>query len=148
MKDNTGRMVRECFSFLENDLNFEVTKEQNPESNYLIEFTSQSITIKIEKYRRELYCYVYRTGDIKTEVHLFNLLRYLLQEKLAPNSLHYFSEIGDMTESLRLQAELISSRIKENYKAISSFFYDPSYKSNLSKLNSFLVKENPKLFLK
>lgn len=141
-----GTLVKASFSFLEKDFGFIVTHEESLDSGYSIEYSSTDVVIKIEKYRRELYCYISRTGDPDSAVHLFNLLRYLHRGTLPEISLHYFSYVEDVSESFRLQAELISKEIKEKYSVIMNFFDSPNYKNNISRLNSYLIQQNSNLF--
>ncbi len=146
MKAELGTLVKTCFSFVEKDLGFVITNEESLDSSYRIEYSSPDVVIKIEKYRRELYCYISKVGDPDSEAHLFNLLRYLHRGALSEISLHYFSDIADVAESFRLQAELISQKLKENYPAIKTFFGSPNYRDNVSSLNSYLIQQNPNLF--
>jgi hypothetical protein len=145
MKSEIGLLVEKYFSFLKTDLGFAITNEESLGADYRVEFSSPDVVIKIEKYRRELYCYVSKFGDPDSEAHLFNLLKYLHRGVLPEDSLHYFSNIEDVTESFRLQVELISQKIKENYSAIKIFF-GPDYRNNILGLNSYLIQQNPQLF--
>lgn len=148
MKDEIGitTLVNQYFSFLKVNHGFVLSGQEIHNSDYRIVMTSPDLVIKLEKYRRELYCYISRLDDPESEVHLFNLLRYLSSGNISESSLQYFSHIEDATESLTLQLKLISGKIQDNYLSIAEFFEKENYKSNLSKLNAFVMKQNPNLF--
>jgi hypothetical protein len=140
MKDEIGYLVEKRFRFLETDHGFKITYRESLDSNCQIEFSSPDVVVKVEKYRRELYCYVSKFGDPDSEAHLFNLIRYLHRAGPKEKPLHYFANVKDVSESLGLQIELIGEQLEENYFAIKAFFFSLTL-TYLNKIQIYLGRE-------
>lgn len=67
-------------------------KKENDNSNS-IELSCDVFNVKLEKYRREIYITLYKSGHIEDEINLFNILQYIKKDSLSkvPVS-NFFSE--------------------------------------------------------
>lgn len=76
MEQRFIKYLYDSFAKLIEKYGFNKVNEVNEGQSYWIEYRSNTFGIKIEKYRREFYTSLYKTGTDK-EIDLFNLLRYL-----------------------------------------------------------------------
>jgi len=123
-------------------------RELNDGQSYSIEYLSDAFAIKIEKYRREFYATLYKTGNIDREVNLFNLLFYLNQESSNVPKSDYFTSEGNLEECYRKQLNHISATIYENFEAINNFFSSENFDLKFSGIEKFMLCKYPQLFNK
>ena len=67
------------FSKLVEKYGFHKSTELIDEQSYSVEYRSNNFVIKLEKYRREFYVTLYKTGYADNGVNLFNLLSFLIK---------------------------------------------------------------------
>jgi len=146
MKHNFIKYIHNSFSKLVERHGLKKGSELNDGQSYSIEYLSDTFVIKIEKYRREFYGTLYKTGNIDREVNLFNLLYYLNQESSNVPKSNYFTDEGNLEECYRKQLNHISATIYENFEAINSFFSSENLDLKFADIEKFMLSKYPQLF--
>ncbi len=124
------------------------SKELNEEGVYLIEYRSDTFVINLEKYRREFYVTLYKTGYPDNGVALFNLLGYLNQLSSDVPMYKSFQEEKDLDECYKKQLNYITNTINDNFAAINDFFKGGNYESEMAEIEKFMLNKHPNLFKK
>jgi len=140
------KYINTFFNSLIDVFGFTVKDEFDDGQSYLIEYSSKTFVIKIEKYFREFYAALYRLDDSQEEINLLNLLDYLNQDneiKLVSESFHQEKNIE---ECYKKQLNQISTLIYDNFPAINDFFKSDDYKSKVISLKNYIINKHPELF--
>lgn len=143
--------IKYIYDFLKNLIEiygFSIKDELNDGQSYFIEYSSETIVIKLEKYRREFYVTLYKLNNPDKEINLFNLLDYVNQTKSNAPKAEYFRNEKDIEECYKKQLNYISNLIYDNYDAINDFFTIDNYESKVADLEKFIMKKYPDLFRK
>lgn len=148
MKQNFQKYIYSYFAKLVEKYGFKKENEQTDEQSYSIEYCSNIFVIKLEKYRREFYATLYKTGNKNNEINLFNLLSYLNQASLNVSEAEYFRNEKDIEESYRKQLNHISTTIYKNFDGINNFFSSGDYESKVAEIRKFMLNKYPELFKK
>ncbi|HOF16647.1 MAG TPA: hypothetical protein PLF32_02420 [Bacteroidales bacterium] len=147
MKINIKKIVIECFSKYVIKYNLTYKDEFYDHESLWIEYQSKNFIIKIEKYRRDFYIILYKIGFCDDGINLFNLLRYL---NINISEFEYYNETFDDIKALndyyKERLNFISTALFSNFEIIDKFFIEKNYKSNLEKINNYMIKEYPNLF--
>lgn len=138
--------LHDSFQNLVDKYGFSKTNEINDESSYSVEYRSNTLVIKIEKYRREFYVTLYKTGNADKEINLFNLLSYLKRDSLNVPVSAYFEEEKDINECYRKQLNYLSAIIYDNFILIDDFFRSENYKSKMEDIKKGMLEKYPWLF--
>lgn len=136
----------DSFTKLVEKYGFIKATELNEDGVYSIEYRSDTFVIKIEKYRREFYVALYKTGYPDKGVNLFNLLSYLNQTPSVVPESNYFREEKDLGECYKKQFNHISDTIYQNFDAINNFFKSGNYELKMIDIRKFMLSEFPELF--
>ena len=134
------------FSKLVEKYGFHKSTELIDEQSYSVEYRSNNFVIKLEKYRREFYVTLYKTGYSNKGVNLFNLLKFLKKASSDVPMSKYFKEEKDMEECYKKQLNYISNTIYDNFIAINDFFKSGNYESKLMDIEKFMLNKYPELF--
>ncbi|MCY2929408.1 MAG: hypothetical protein NTV86_07915 [Planctomycetota bacterium] len=113
---------------------------------YAIEYRSNVFVLKLEKYRREFYATVYKTGTVGPEVNLFNLLAYLSQSAQNVPVAQFYHEEEDLEECYRKQLDHIACVLCDNLAAVTRFCGAGDYASRVADVGVFMVNKYPELF--
>jgi hypothetical protein len=139
-------LEEESFKGLIQYYDLKKVKEIENEQIYVVEFKTQNIIIKIQKYFLELYVSLFRVDDPNNEVSLFNLLEYLKQGSSDIPKPNYFKEEKDVNVSYRKQLDYICATISANFEAIKVFFNSDKFEKEMNAIREFVIKQNPNLF--
>jgi hypothetical protein len=112
---------------------------------YLIEYCSNNLVIKIEKYFREFYVTLCKENDDSNCINLFNLLEFLTRDLQYTPKSKYFHEIQDLEMCYKEQLNYISKVIYDNYTLINDF-YTTGYESRLSEFDKYWQDKHPELY--
>ena len=148
MNDKFVEYLYSSFTKLVERYGFSKLNELNDEQSYSIEYGSNTFVIKLEKYRREFYVALYKTGYPNNGVSLFNLLSYLNQTSLYVPMFKSFQEEKDLDECYKKQLNYISNTIYDNFAAINDFFKSGNYESKMADIDKFMLNKYPELFKK
>lgn len=147
MKINIKKIVIECFSKYVIKYNLTYKDEFYDHQSLCIEYQSENFIIKIEKYRRDFDIILYKIGFCDDGINLFNLLRYL---NVNISEFEYYNEafndIKALNDYYKKRLNFISTALFSNFEIIDNFFIEKNYKSNLEKINNYMIKEYPNLF--
>jgi len=146
MEQKSINNLYDSFSNLIRVYGFSKLKEVNDQESYLIDYGSDNFVIELEKYRREFYVILFKTGHNDSGVNLFNLLSYLNQDSTDTPTSNYFKEEKDLEESYKKQFNHISNAVYDNFDKINDFFANENYKTKLVEIRQFMVKKYPGLF--
>lgn len=144
MKSNVLQYVHEYFE----RIGFKKQNELDDDQSYSVEYTSDVFVVKLEKYRREFYVTLYRTGHPDDEIGLFNLLQYLNKGVPEAFEANYFSDESNIDECYRKQLQYLSATVQENLTAISEFFRIGDYDLKIKAVQKFMMEKYPQLFKK
>ena len=111
-----------------------------------IEFESELFTVKLERYRDELYVYLYKYGS--DEINLFNLVNYLHQGTLSEVRSNYFRREEYIESRWKSQARYIVEVLNKNFEEIRKFYRARDYHQLVKDVEAFVVRSNPDLFQK
>lgn len=142
------KYIHDCFAKLIEGHEFSKENEVNDGQSYSVEYHSNIFGIKLEKYRREFYATLYKTGNPDSEVNLFNLLHYLNKGSSNVPEAEYFRDENDIKECYRKQLKHISTTIYKNFSAINEFFVNRNLDSELVNIQKFILNRYPDLFKK
>jgi hypothetical protein len=120
--------------------------ELNEEGAYSIEYRSDAFVIKLEKYFREFYVTLYKTGYPDNGVNLFNLLNYLNKASSDVAKSRFFEEEKDLDERYKKQFNYIADTIDENFAEINDFFKSENHESEMAEIDKFMINKYPNLF--
>jgi hypothetical protein len=148
MEQNFLKYVYDCFAELVKKYGFSKENELNDGQSYSIEYRSNTFVIKLEKYRREFYATLYKTGNPDSEVNLFNLLHYLNQDSSNVPKSDYFVGEDDIEECYRKQLNHISATVYDNFTVINEFFSNRNFDSKFADIKKFILNKYPELFKK
>lgn len=140
--------VRESMRFLTQEYGFVQGDSISDGQSFQVEFRSDVVCLKIEKYRREVYAYLYKPAKQNDEINLFVLIQFLHKETTTGTKSNYFTEVEDLAENFRLQTQWIAKALKANFREINSFFLSPEFEQNTRALNQYVIGKNPELFRK
>lgn len=147
MNNKIVKYLYSCFAKLVEKYGFSKSTEINEGQTYSIEYCSDAFVINIEKYFREFYVILYKTGySTNKGVNLFNLLSYLDQTSSDVPTSNPFREEKVLEEGYKKQLNYISAIIDENFAAINDFFKNGEYESKMADIRKFMVNKYPKLF--
>jgi hypothetical protein len=147
MGQNFLKHLYNCFAGLIDRYGFSKENELNDGQSYSVEYSSNIFVIKFEKYRREFYATLYKTGHSDDEINLFNLLRYLNRDFTEFE--YFYGELhgeNELEEYYRKQFNHISNTIYENFVVINDFFSSGNYESKFTDIRKFMLKKYPELF--
>lgn len=147
MKHEILKYLYEAFAKLEKNYGFQRSNEFNDEQSYSVEYSSDIFVIKLEKYRREFYSILFKTGHPDDAINLFNLLTFL-DAGSDPSTFNYFVEEKDLEENYYKQFKEISDIVDNNFVQINDFFKSKNYRSKLREIDKFMQNRNPNLFKK
>src|SRR5882724_5917465 len=125
---------------------FSKLTELNEEGAYSIEYRSDTFVIKLEKYRREFYVALYKTGYPDNSVDLFNLLNYLNQASSDVPKFKSFEEEKDWDKCYKKQFNYIVDTIDDYFVVINNFFKNANIESEMEGIEKYMVKKYPNLF--
>ncbi len=128
------------------EFGFNVKQKLHEEALFLIEYSSENFTIKIEKYFREFYISLYKEHDLDNETNLFNLLEYLMQNADHIPNYEYFRNEKTIEESYKKQINYLCSIICENFDSINDFFCDNKYEIKIAEFDEFWRTKHPELY--
>lgn len=148
MSQNFQKYIYESFAKLVEQYGFRKENELNDDQSYSIEYCSNTFVLKLEKYRRDFYATVYKTGYQDKEINLFNLLIYLNQNTKNIPQFDYFQEGINIEEYYREQFSYISTTLYKNFEEINDFFSSGDYESKFNDINKFMIDRYPNLFKK
>ncbi|SFC87191.1 hypothetical protein SAMN05421747_1522 [Parapedobacter composti] len=148
MKQSFIKFIYEFFKRLVEVNGFKIKTELKEGQSYMIEYSSDSFVIKIEKYFREFYATLYKINKPDSEINLFNLLEYLKQGSVEIPSSKYFRKEKDIEECYRKQLIHISTVIYENFDLIADFFNEPKYELNVIEFEKYWKNKHPELYNK
>ncbi|GGA92042.1 hypothetical protein [Puia dinghuensis] len=140
------KYLYDSFTKLVEKYGFIKSTELNEEGVYSIEYSSDTFVIKLEKYRREFYVALYKTGYPDKGVNLFNLLSYLNQTSSDVPESNYFKEEKDLDECYKKQFNYISDTIYQNFDAINDFFKSGNHELKMVDIRKFMLSKYPELF--
>jgi len=120
--------------------------ELNAEGVYSIEYRSDIFVIRLEKYRREFYVALYKTGYPDNSVDLFNLLNYLNQASSDVPKFKSFEEEKDWDKCYKKQFNYIVDTIDDYFVVINNFFKNANIESEMEGIEKYMVKKYPNLF--
>lgn len=146
MKPNYLKYINEYFNLFIKTYGFVKQNEINDGDSYSVEFCCKTFIIKIEKYHREFYLYLCKSGYPEDEINIINLLNYMSKANSKVQKSTYFTDEKDVDECYRKQLKYLSDLVAENLLRIESFFRDEDYKSNFIDLNKYMIQEYPGLF--
>lgn len=146
MKNAFLPYLYDSFNKLVEKYGFSKSAELNEEGVYSIEYSSDAFVIKLEKYRREFYVALYKTGYPDKGVDLFNLLNYLNQTSSDVPKYKYFEEEQDLDERYKKQFNYISDIIDDNFAVINDFFKSGDYELKMADIRKFMLNKYPNLF--
>ena len=141
------RYIYEFFEKLIKFYGFKKKREVKGES-YMVEYESNSLGVKIEKYFREFYALLYKIDRPDYEINLFNLLEYLKQDDDKKIKSNYFRSEEDIEEGYKKQINHISSVIYENWDLISDFFSGDNYEFKVAEFERYWKNKYPELYKK
>jgi len=145
MEHKFPKYLYDSFTKLVEKYGFAKSTELNEEGVYSIEYRSDTFTIKLEKYFREFYVALYKTGTDKG-VDLFNLLKYLNQTSAAVPEYKFFEEEKDLVECYKKQFNYIVDTIDSNFASIDDFFKSGNYELKMADIRKFMLNTYPNLF--
>jgi hypothetical protein len=122
--------------------------EINEGKSYSIEYCSDIFTIKLEKYSREFYVTLYKTGSPDNGVNLFNLLDYLKSSNFS-NFKYFDGELQgeiQLGEYYKKQFNHLATTVQDNMVMINNFFNSENLESKLSDITKFMLDKYPALF--
>jgi len=146
MERKFPKYLYESFSRLIDKYGFIKSAEVKEENVYSIEYYSDVFVIKLEKYFREFYVSLFKTGYPDNGVNLFNLLNYLNTASSDTAKSKFFEEEKDLDERYKMQFNYIVDTIDENFPAINDFFNSGDYKTKMGEIRKFMIKKYPNLF--
>jgi hypothetical protein len=146
MERKTLEYLYNSFTKLVEEYGFSKVTELNDEQNYSVEYCSTTFGIKLEKYRREFYATLYKSGNPDKEINLFNLLRYLNQDSSNVPEAEYFHRETNLEDCYRKQFDHISTTVYENFAAMNDFFRSENYESKVTDITKFMLNKYPELF--
>jgi hypothetical protein len=148
MEQSFINYIYEFFKRLIEVYGFKLKTELKEGQSYMIEYSSVSFVIKIEKYFREFYATIYKTNKSNSEINLFNLMEYLKQDNLEIPSSEYFRKEKDIEECYRKQLAHISNIIYLNLDLIADFFNETKYELNVIEFEKYWKSKHPELYNK
>jgi hypothetical protein len=123
---------------------FQIKTESNEGQSYMIEFSSGTFVIKIEKYFREFYATLYKINKLDSEINLFNLLEFLKQGETKVPKSEYFRKEKDIDECYKKQLAYLSSVIYDNYNLINKFFTNDDYEIKSAEFEKYWKNKYPR----
>lgn len=148
MEQGFVKYIYEFYKKLIEVYGFQTEKELNEGQSYMIEYSSKSFVIKIEKYFREFYATLYKIDKLDNEINLFNLLEYLKQDDAQVPQSDYFRKEKDIEECYKKQLAHISSVIYNNYDLIDDFFGEDNYELGVVEFEKFWKSKHPEFYNK
>jgi hypothetical protein len=148
MEQKILKHLYNSFAELVEKYGFSKVNEVNEGQSYWIEYGSTNFVFKLEKYRKEFYATLYKTGNPVKEVDLFNLLAYLNEAAADIPESEYFRKEKDIEECYKKQLSHISATLYEHYEAINNFFSSKNIDLQFSEIREFMLKKYPELFKK
>lgn len=146
MEEDFIKYISVFFKTLIDIYGFNIKREVNDGQSYSIEYNSDIVGIKLEKYRREFYVTLYKLNRPDREINLFNLLDYVNQTKSKALESNYFRDEKNIEAYYRKQLNYISEAIYDNYNVIKDFFSSNNYESKVADLEMYIIKKHPELF--
>lgn len=125
---------------------FQKQAELDEGQSYIVEYSSDDFTIKIEKYFREFYTTVYKVKKPDSEMNLFNLLEYLKQGDTEIPKSEYFQKEESIDECYRKQIAHISYVIYDNYYGVKDFFREDGYDLSMTKFEEYWKNKHPEFY--
>jgi len=148
MNQAVKEYIHDLFEKLMDDYCFIIKTELHDNQSYMIDFTSKTITIRIEQYYRELYTSLYQTSKPNFQVNIFNLLDYLMPDKKKVPQGEYFHNEKNLDECFKKQLNHIFITIYENYNLISDFFIADDYEARITEFDKYWANKHPELYKK
>jgi hypothetical protein len=148
MTDTIPFYINKYFKFLLEQFDFEKSNEKCDEQYYEVKFHAHDMSIRLEKYRREVYVYLSKPSKADEELNLFSLIEYLdrnIEESVKSN---YFLGVKDLNECYRLQIEWLATVLKMYLPKARTFFLDKFYSKNFTAFSDFVIKKHPDLYAK
>lgn len=148
MEKSFIKYIHEFFKQLIELHGLTLNTEQQEGQSYMIEYSSDNFVIKIEKYFREFYIYIYKMTEPEKEINLFNLLEYLKQGDAQVPRSEYFRNEKDIEECYKKQLNHISQIINENYNLINDFFNGNDFELKMDEFENYWKDKHPELYNK
>jgi hypothetical protein len=141
-------LINLYFGFLVSDYEFVKCREVEEDNTFFIEFGSTTVSLKLEKYRREIYVYLYKPTLPNNGINLFLLLQFLSKDTASKTESNYFTKILNSEENYKMQVQWIAMVLKSNIDKIIEFFLAPDIDEKIQEVNRYVMSKYPKLFLR
>lgn len=138
--------VKEHFSFLEEDFEFALIKEEYDEQYFEMIYQSEHVRIKIQRYRQELYLQITSTTEPEGWVDFFNIVEYLNHNKAIRVDYNFYPEINDLQIRYEKQIKWLAQVFREYYLSVKPFCDSRNYRENQARLREFLINRYPNFF--
>lgn len=145
MEKTISKYLNDSFAQLVEKRGLRKSKEFSDKQSFSADYVVSNFTIKIEKYWRQFYVTLFKTGNNEGGVNLFNLLSYLHQTSSDVPVSNYF-EGDDLDDSYKKQLSYLASVVDSNFTAIEDFFKEGNYELKMAEVRNFMINKYPELF--
>lgn len=146
MENNYRVYMNDCFRQLIDVYGFKENNIVDEGQVFSKEFFSNIFVIKIEKYFREFYVYLYLDNVNNYEINLFNLLDFLIKNEEKKIQSNFFRNEKDIHESYKKQLKYMSSVIYENFDLLKEFFRKEKYELNIKEFEKYWRNKYPEFY--
>jgi hypothetical protein len=145
MNSDLGSIVRQSFAPFVDKHGLTQLGEVSDGETYSIEYASDVLVIRLERYRDGLLPSLYKAGFAHKRVGLFNLVAYLTNPQNSPVA-DYFPDEQDLSERLRKQTTHIAATLERYWTSIVQFLSTSTYLAKVAEVEAFVIGKYPEVF--